>query len=83
MATKVNVSNLRRCLTEIVDRTASGEERFIICRHGEDVAALVSVEELMLLEDGDKVDLEAALKALKEGGNPIPWEEARKQLEGG
>jgi len=40
---------------------------------------LLSRKELERLED--KLDLEAALKAMKEKGPSIPWEQIKKELD--
>ena len=47
-----------------------------------DHAALVSIKELKLLQEiEDKIDIEDAWKAKNELGEPIPWEELKKELE--
>jgi len=57
-----------------------GRERIVLERRGKDVAALVSLEDLELLEElENRMDLEAARAALKEPGT-IPWETVKKRL---
>lgn len=58
-------------------------ERVVLHRRGKDVAALVPVEDLRLLEElEDRIDLEAAREALKEAEKmgTVPWEEVKKKL---
>jgi len=54
-------------------------ERIVLERHGKAVAALVSVEDLALLESlEDRLDTEAVLAAREEPGD-IPYEEVRRK----
>jgi len=53
----------------------------VLERHGKAVAALVSVEDLELLEDlEDRLDLEAVRAAREEPGT-VPYEEVRRKAE--
>jgi hypothetical protein len=55
-------------------------ERIVLRRRGKDVAVLVPVEDLKLLEEiEDRIDIEEAKKALKEKGK-IPWTKLKKKL---
>ena len=46
------------------------------------MAALVSMRELKLLQElEDQIDIDDAWKAKSEPGEPIPWEELKKELE--
>ena len=57
-------------------------DSFVITRRGEPIAAIVSMKELKLLQDlEDRIDIEDAWKAKNEPGEPIPWEELKKELE--
>lgn len=48
---------------------------------GKDVAAIVSVEDLELLEElEDRLDVEDARAALREPGPNIPWEKVKRDL---
>jgi len=85
--TRLNVSKAREEFPEIVNRAAYGNERTIVSRRGKDLAAVVSIDDLRLLEllaqeeidRQDIADARAALKEAKEKGT-IPLEEARKRL---
>ena len=78
--THMSVTKARSEFAEIVNRVAYGHERIVITRRGKNVVALVPAEDLDLLEElEDRMDIEAAEKALKEGGT-IPWEKVRAEL---
>ena len=67
----------------MVNRVAYAHERVILERRGKNVAALVSIEDLELLElMEDRTDLEAARKALADakGKKLIPWKDLKKKL---
>ena len=60
---------------------AYGNEPIVLTRRGQDVAALVSIEELELLQQiEDHIDIEDAKQALAGSGENIPAEEVWKQL---
>ncbi len=61
--TPINVSKAREEFPEIVNRAAYGKERTIVSRRGKDLAAVIPIEDLRLLE---RIDLEEARAALKE-----------------
>ena len=79
----VSAAQVRERLAEVVNRAAYGKERVILARRGKAVAAIVSLEDVELLEAlEDKMDLENARAALieaeKEG--TVSWEEFKKEL---
>ena len=79
----VSAVQVRRRLAEVIDRAALGKERVILARRGKAVAAIVSLEDVELLEAlEDRIDLENARAALieaeKEG--TVSWEELKKGL---
>jgi prevent-host-death family protein len=85
--TRLNVSKARAELPEILNRAAYGNERTIVSRRGKDLAAVIPIEDLHLLErlareEMDRVDLEDARAALAEAEEKgtVPLEEARKRL---
>ena len=66
---EVSISNIRDNLSDALNRVAYSGERIVLMRRGKGVAALVSMDELRLLEElEDQADLRAALKARKEKG---------------
>jgi len=69
--TRLNVSKAREEFPEIVNRAAYGNERTIVSRRGKDLAAVVSIDDLRLLEllaqeEIDRQDIADARAALKE-----------------
>lgn len=77
------VSEARYDLAETLNRVRYKGERIVLHRRGKDVAALVPVEDLELLEElEDRIDLESAREALKEAEKEgtIPWSEVKKKL---
>jgi prevent-host-death family protein len=85
--TRLNVSKAREEFPEIVNRAAYGKERTIVSRRGKDLAAVIPIDDLRLLErltqkEIDRLDLEAAHAALaeaKEKGT-IPLREVMRSL---
>jgi prevent-host-death family protein len=85
--TRLNVSKAREEFPDVVNRAAYGKERTIVSRRGKDLAAVIPIEDLRLLEllaqeEMDRIDLEDARAALAEAEEKgtIPLEEARKRL---
>jgi prevent-host-death family protein len=77
----LELSDVRQKLADTINRVAYGKERILLRRRGKDVAALVSVEDLALLEELEhRSDVEAAREALAESEDRIPYEQARQEL---
>ena len=67
--TRLAASAVRDSFSETVNRVAFKGERIALERHGKTIAALVSAEDLELLQMlEDQMDLADARKALKERG---------------
>jgi prevent-host-death family protein len=76
---KVSTSTVRKDFAEVLNKVAYAKERIVLQRHGKDVAAVVPIEDLQLLEDlEDKIDAKLAKKARKEKGF-VPWEKIKKE----
>ncbi len=81
MPNTVSTAEARRRLAEIVNKVAYGKEQVVLTRRGEEIAALISIEELELLQlIEDYIDIEDAKKALQESGKNIPAEKLWKEL---
>ena len=78
--TRLAATAVRDNFSESVNRVAYQGERIALERHGKTVAALVSAEDLELLQAlEDRVDLTAARKALKERGRRN-WTKVKAEL---
>jgi prevent-host-death family protein len=69
-------SKAREGFADTINRVAFGKERVILRRHGKEVAAVVPIADLRLLEDlEDRIDLADARSALvetrKKGAKPL------------
>jgi len=81
--TKITVSKARDELSEIVNQVSYRGDRIILQRRGKDVVAVVSLEDLELLEAlEDKADIEAARRAIKEAKKKgtVPWNKVKDEL---
>ena len=81
MTTTISTAEARKNFADIVNKVAYGKEPIVLTRRGQEVAALVSMDELELLQQiEDYIDIEDAKKALAEPGENIPAKEVWKQL---
>ncbi len=71
----------RENFSDLVNRSAYGKERIVLTRRGKSVAAVVPIEDLELLEEiEDRLDVEAARKALAEPGENLPLDDVKRLL---
>jgi prevent-host-death family protein len=82
---KRGTGDLRANFADVINRVRYSRERVRLQRRGKDVAAIVPIEDLDLLELlEDRIDLIEARKALAEakrkGQRPIAWEKAKRRL---
>jgi prevent-host-death family protein len=85
--TRLNVSKAREEFPDVINRAAYGKERTIVSRRGKDLAAVISIDDLRLLERlakkemdrQDIADARAALKEAEEKGT-IPLRELMRIL---
>ena len=81
MTTTISTANARKNFADIVNKVAYGKEPVVLTRRGQEIAALVSIDELELLQQiEDHIDIEDAKKALAEPGDNISAQEVWKQL---
>jgi len=83
--TRLACGKVRQGFSETINRVAYGRERIVLHRRGKDLAALIPMEDLALLEElEDRLDVEQAdailARAKAKGEKPIPWERAKKKL---
>ena len=75
----MKIVDIRNNLADALNRVAYAGERIILERRGKGVAALVSIEDLELLERiENEADAKAARKALKEKGG-VTLQEYKKK----
>jgi prevent-host-death family protein len=71
----------RENFSDLVNRSAYGKERIVLTRRGKSVAAVVPIEDLELLEEiEDRLDVEAARKALAEPGENLALDDVKRLL---
>ena len=64
----VQVSNFRQHLSDIGSKAAYAGERFCVQRNGKSLFAVVSLKDVLLLDQlEDQMDLDLAAKALQKG----------------
>jgi prevent-host-death family protein len=74
----VSATAARQSFSESLNRAAYGGERIVIRRHGKEIAAVIPIEDLRLIEQmEDAEDIRAVRRARKEKG-AVPWEEIKK-----
>ena len=79
----ISISEMKDSLSEILNRVAYGQERIFVASRGKPKAAVISVDDLKLLEELE--DALAAREALAEDerGETISLEELIAELEEG
>jgi len=81
MATTISTADARKNFADIVNKVAYGKESIVFTRRGQKIAALVSIDELELLQQlEDRIDIEDAKKALQEPGDNLSAQEVWKKL---
>lgn len=76
----MSIVEARANLSDALNKVAYSGERIVLKRHGKPAAAIVSVEDLELLEElENRSDLKAATKARKEKGM-VPLAKAKGRL---
>lgn len=85
--TRVSVATARRDLAEIINLASYARERTIITRHDSDVAAIISIDELRLLDTlleryEDEADIAEAKEALLEAREDrVAWDDLKRELD--
>ena len=68
--TIINTAEAKEQFSDLVNRVVHSKERIILTRRGKEVAAIIPLEDLKLLQDSqDRHDLREATEALKEARN--------------
>jgi len=81
MFNKISAADARKKFANIINRVAYGKESFVLTRRGEPLAAIVSIDDLKLLQEiEEQMDIDDAWKARNEKGENISWEKLREEL---
>lgn len=81
MPITISTADARKHFADIVNKVVYGKEPVVLTRRGQEIAALVSMDELELLRQiEDHIDIEDAKKALAEPGENLSAQEVWKQL---
>jgi prevent-host-death family protein len=76
----MTASDARNDFSNTINEVSFKGERVEVTRNGKAIAAIISREDLALLEIlEDRIDLQAAREAMIEGGS-VPWEEVKAKL---
>ena len=81
--TRVNSAEAKRQLGQLLARTARTKRRVMVTSRGKDMAAVVPIEDVQLLEEiEDRLDLDearAALAGAKRDGT-VTWKKIKRDL---
>lgn len=81
MAITVSTSKARIDFAEMINQVAYGGERIVLDRHGKPIAAIIPIDDLTFLEEiENRLDIDAAKRALAESDERIPYDRVRKEL---
>lgn len=81
----IDSSEARNHFTDVVNRVGYGHERLVVRRRGRDLAAVISMEDLAILEraieaDEDRFDVEQAERILADPTEErISWSEIKRR----
>ena len=65
--TILNTLEAKEQFADLINRVAHSKERVILTRRGKEIAAIIPIEDLVLLQESqDSQDLREAIEALKE-----------------
>ena len=82
MFNKISTADARKKFANIINRVAYGKESFVLTRRGEPLAAIVSIDDLKLLQEiEEQMDIDDAWKVRNDPGENISWEKLREELE--
>jgi prevent-host-death family protein len=78
--TTITTVKARAKFSDLITRAAFEKDRIVLTRNGKGLAAVVPIEDVLLLEElENRADVRAAKKALKEKGS-VPWERIKAEL---
>ncbi len=83
MTTIISTVDAKEQFSDLLNRVTLQKERIILTRRGKEIAALVPLEDLALLQESrDKIDLQDATEALKQArsGGAVPLETLKEEI---
>ncbi len=81
MINKITTAEARKNFADIVNTVAYGKDTIVLTRRGKELAALVSIEDLMLLQQlEDQQDIDDAWKIKNESGDNVKLSDLKKEL---
>jgi prevent-host-death family protein len=79
----IKTVDARNQFADVVNRAAYGKERIVLTKHNREVAAVVPIEDLRLLQELEEhIDVEEALKSLAEARakGTTSWDDLKAEL---
>ncbi len=79
----LNTTEARENLADVLNRVAYAKSRVRITRRGREIAAVVPIEDLELIERlENEIDVREAKRALEEAAakGTVPWEDVKREL---
>lgn len=81
---EISTAETRKHMAELLNRAAYGGERFVVTRHGKELAAIVPLSDVTLLDRLrsllDRKDFEAAVEEVRSVGTRS-WDDVRRDLD--
>lgn len=81
---QVSTAETRKHMSELLNRAAYGGERFVVTRHGKELAAIVPLDEVTLLDRLRSLlarkEFEAAVEEVRTAGTRS-WDDVRRELD--
>jgi prevent-host-death family protein len=82
MLNKITTAKARKNFADIINHVAYSKDTIILTRRGKELAALVSIEDLKLLQQlEDQQDVDDAWKIKNEPGENIKLSDLKKELD--
>ncbi len=81
--TSLSTAEARGRFADVINRAAYGKERVVLTRRGQELVAVIPIEDLQFLQEmEDRLDIEAAMAALAEveEKGTIPWEQIEAEI---
>jgi prevent-host-death family protein len=79
--TRISTSVARGKFALVVDSVRTADERIVLTQHGRDVAALIPVEDLALLEElEDRADIAEIRRRVKASSGTVTLKQLQREL---